>query len=143
MLLFAYGTLMNPKKAERILKKKEAKKAYLPGYKIVFNVKSPNGKGNPNIEEGGDGVWGVVYDVDERTLKILEKVSPRYRRIKVKVIVDGVEKEAWTFIGKTVADVDPDPSCVENVIEGAKYHGLPEEYVKYLEKTGLKIESGQ
>ncbi len=138
MLLFAYGTLMNPKKAERILKTRKAKKAYLPGYKIVFNVKSPDGKGNPNIERGGDGVWGVVYEVDEKTLRLLDKVSPRYKRVKVKVIVDGEEREAWTFIGKTIADVNPDPSCVESIIEGAKYHGLPEEYVRYLEKNKIK-----
>uniref|UniRef100_A0A7C3YMT0 Gamma-glutamylcyclotransferase n=3 Tax=Geoglobus ahangari TaxID=113653 RepID=A0A7C3YMT0_9EURY len=135
MLLFAYGTLINPKKAERILKTRKAKKAYLPGYKIVFNVKSPDGKGNPNIERGGNGVWGVVYEVDEKILELLDKVSPRYKRTKVEVIVDGEVKEAWTFIGKNVADVSPDPSCVESIIEGAKYHGLPEDYVSYLKKV--------
>ena len=137
---------MNPEKAERILKTKKAKIAFLPGYKLVFNVRSPKGFGNPNIVKGEKGVWGVVYEIDERILRLLDRVSPRYKRIKVKVIVDEEEIEAWTFVGKITDDVDPDTSCVERVIEGALYHGLPEEYVNHLKsiaKTKSKTEQNQ
>ncbi|ADB57363.1 gamma-glutamylcyclotransferase family protein [Archaeoglobus profundus] len=135
MLLFVYGTLMDIEKASKILKRrvKTAKKAFLPNYRIAFNVPSLYGTGNPNIEEGGDGVWGVVYEVDEKTLELLDKVSPRYERIEVEVIVDGKPVKAWTYVGKTKAEVKPDKSCVERVIRGARTHGLPEDYVKMLE----------
>jgi gamma-glutamylcyclotransferase (GGCT)/AIG2-like uncharacterized protein YtfP len=135
MLLFAYGTLMDVEKASRILKKKAktAKKAFLPNYRIAFNVPSPYGTGNPNLEEGGEGVWGVVYDVDERTLELLDRVSPRYRRVEVDVIVNGKIVKAWTYVGKVKANVKPDKSCVERVVRGARMHGLPEDYIKTLE----------
>ncbi|WP_457548825.1 gamma-glutamylcyclotransferase family protein [Archaeoglobus sp.] len=135
MLLFAYGTLMDVEKAGRLLKKnvKTAKKAFLPNYRIAFNVSSSYGTGNPNIEEGGEGVWGVVYEVDERVLDLLDRVSPRYKRIEVEVVVDGKSKKAWTYVGKIKSNVKPDKSCVERVIRGARTHGLPEEYIKMLE----------
>ncbi len=135
MKLFAYGTLLDLEKASKILKKavKTARKAFLPNYRIAFNVPSPYGTGNPNIEEDGDGVWGVVYDVDEKTIRLLDRVSPRYVRIEVEVIVDGKPVRAVTYVGKVKGNVKPDRSCVERVIRGAKAHGLPEEYVKGLE----------
>jgi len=135
VLLFAYGTLMDIEKSGRIFKSrvKTAKKAFLPNYRIAFNVPSPYGTGNPNLVEGGSGVWGVVYEVDEKIIQLLDKVSPRYKRIEVEVLVDGKPVKAWTYIGKSVADVKPDVSCVERVIRGARTHGLPEEYIKQLE----------
>lgn len=126
---------MDVEKSSRILKKKAktAKKAFLPNHSIAFNVPSPYGTGNPNLEEGGEGVWGVVYDVDERTLELLDRVSPRYKRVEVDVIVNGKVVKAWTYIGKVKANVKPDKSCVERVVRGARMHGLPEDYIKILE----------
>jgi len=127
---------MDLEKAGRILKGKvkSAKVAFLPDYELTFNVVSEFGTGNPNIKKGGRGVWGIVYEVDERDLNKLDKVSPRYERIKVRVLIDGKEFEAWTYIGKKVSDdVPPDKSCIERVIKGARTHGLPEEYIKWLE----------
>jgi len=134
--LFVYGTLMDIEKAGRILKRKvkSAKVAFLPNYELTFNVESMFGTGNPNIKEGGRGVWGVVYEVDEKDLEKLDKISPRYRRIKVKVIVDGNEVEAWTYVGKKTADgIPPDKSCIERTLKGARTHGLPREYIEWLE----------
>ena len=136
MWLFVYGTLMDIEKAGRILKKKvkSAKVAYLPNYELTFNVESAFGTGNPNIKEGERGVWDVVYDVDEKDLDKLDKISPRYRRIKVKVILDGKEVEAWTYIGKRTDDgIPPDKSCIERTLRGARTHGLPKEYIEWLE----------
>ena len=136
MKLFVYGTLMDLEKASRILKSKvrTAKPAFLQNYRIAFNVESPYGTGNTNLEEGGDGVWGVVYEVDEETLKLLDKVSPRYRRIEVEVLIDGRADKAWTYIGKRTSNVKPDSSCVERVVRGAIMHGLPKEYIDHLMK---------
>ena len=97
MWLFVYGTLLDVEKAARILKDKvkSAKVAFLPNYELVFNVESEFGTGNPNIREGRKGVWGVIYEVDEKDLEKLDKISPRYRRIKVKVITDGMLSEVF------------------------------------------------
>ena len=137
MLLFVYGTLMDVEKAERILSIKTAKKAFLPNYELVFNVESYFGTGNPNLREGGEGVWGVVYEVDERSIRKLDMISPRYRRIEVEVLIDGNRVKAYTYVGKKTADVTPDKSCVERVIKGARMRGLPEDYIKKLERLLL------
>jgi len=127
---------MDLEKAGRILKSKvrTARVAFLPDYELTFNVLSEFGTGNPNIRKGGKGVWGVVYEVDERDLNKLDRISPRYERVKVKVVVNGREVEAWTYIGKKVLDgIPPDKSCIERIIRGARSHGLPESYIRWLE----------
>ncbi len=135
MWLFVYGTLMDPEKAEKIFKRRpKAKIAFLPGYEVVFN-KEGMGLGNPNIKPG-KGVWGVVYEVDDRDLQKLDRISPKYERKLVKVLIDGRECEAWVYVAKPefVNDsLKPDRSCIERMIKGAKFHGLPKEYVSWLE----------
>ncbi len=135
MWLFAYGTLMDPEKAEKIFKRlPNAKVAYLPGYEVVFNKKGEKG-GNPNLKPG-KGVWGVVYEVNEKDLRRLDLVSPKYERIAVDVLVDGKPCKAWVYIAKreyTDDGLKPDRSCVERMIRGARFHGLPEDYIKWLE----------
>ena len=142
MFLFVYGTLLDIDKATRILKDGIifTRKAFLPGYELVFDVESINGTGNPNIRKGKRGVWGAVYEINGRCLELLDKISPRYRRIEVEVIVNGKPVKAWTYVGKSSADVPPDRSCVEMIVKGAKYHGLPEEYIRWLESL---LDSGQ
>jgi len=136
MLLFVYGTLMDPEKAKRIFRRlPKAKIAYLPGYELVFN-KEGMGKGNPNLKEGGKGVWGVVYEVDESDIKRLDKVSPKYFRKEVDVIVDGKNVRAWVYLAKpeyVKEGLEPDSSCIERMLRGARFHGLPEEYIAWLE----------
>ncbi len=142
MLLFAYGTLVNPKKAERIFRRRpKFKVAFLPNYELVFNVKSPQGLGNPNIRFGGRGVWGVVYEVCEDDLKRLDMVSPRYERVEIEVIVDKKRVKAWTYIGKKIDHgILPDKSCIEKIIEGAEIYGFPKEYVNWLRNIKKSLE---
>ncbi len=127
---------MDPEKAGRIFKRlPKAKVAFLPGYEVVFN-KEGMGKGNPNVKPGERGVWGVVYEVDEKDLQKLDRISPKYERKLVRVVIDGEECEAWVYIAKPefVNDsLKPDRSCIERMIKGAKFHRLPEEYIRWLE----------
>jgi len=127
---------MDPEKAGRIFKRlPKAKVAFLPGYEVVFN-KEGMGKGNPNVKPGERGVWGVVYEVDEKDLQKLDRISPKYERKLVRVVIDGEECEAWVYIAKQefVNDsLKPDRSCIERMIKGAKFHRLPEEYIRWLE----------
>jgi len=127
---------MDPEKAGRIFKRlPKAKVAFLPGYEVVFNKEGME-KGNPNIKPGKRGVWGVVYEVDEKNLQKLDRISPKYERKLVRVVIDGEECEAWVYIAKPefVNDsLKPDRSCIERMIKGAKFHRLPEEYIRWLE----------
>ena len=127
---------MDPEKAGRIFKRlPKAKIAFLPGYEVVFN-KEGMGKGNPNVKPGERGVWGVVYEVEEKDLQKLDRISPKYERKLVRVVIDGEECEAWVYIAKPefVNDsLKPDRSCIERMIKGAKFHRLPEEYIRWLE----------
>ncbi len=141
MWLFVYGTLMDPEKARRIFGRlPKAKIAFLPGYELVFDKIGKKG-GNPNVREGGNGVWGVVYAVDERDLRKLDLLSPKYRRKIVEVIVDDRKVKAWVYTAKEEFRKDglkPERSCVERILRGAKFHKLPKEYIERLESL-LKI----
>ncbi len=141
MWLFVYGTLMDPEKAMRIFGRlPKAKIAFLPGYELVFDKIGERG-GNPNVREGGNGVWGIVYAVDERDLRKLDLLSPKYRRKMVEVIVDDRKVKAWVYTAKEEFRKDglkPERSCVERILRGAKFHKLPKEYIERLESL-LKI----
>lgn len=143
MWLFVYGTLMDPEKAKRIFKRvPKAKVAFLPGYELAFD-KEGMGKGNPNVKEGGRGVWGVVYEVTEDDIRKLDLISPKYSRRIVEVLVDGERVKAWVYVAKREfvrEDLKPDPSCVERMIRGAKFHGLPKDYVEELERLLRSLE---
>ncbi len=143
MWLFVYGTLMDPEKAKKIFRRMpKAKIAFLPGYELVMN-KEGMGKGNPNVREGGKGVWGVLYEVTNDDLKRLDLISPKYSRRVVEVLVDGKRVKAWVYVAKREFvrdDLRPDRSCVERMIKGARYHGLPEDYINELERLLSSLE---
>jgi len=140
--LFVYGTLMDPEKAKRIFGRlPKAKVAFLPGYDLAFD-KEGMGRGNPNLRRG-KGVWGVIYDLSEEDVRRLDRVSPKYSRREVEVIVDGERVRAWVYVAKpeyVKEGLEPDRSCVERMIRGAKFHGLPEDYVARLESLLRSLE---
>jgi hypothetical protein len=101
---FAYGFNLDQKNlCKRIGRKIKSNFAILPGYKILFNVRSKfNDKSFANIEASKDDmVLGALYRLSEKEMKILDEYEDvdlgSYRRIKVDVLSDSVVK-CWTYI---------------------------------------------
>jgi hypothetical protein len=96
-----------------------------------------DGSGKANLEDSlGDVTWGVLYEIDVRDLKALDKIEDGYYRIRIHVHrFDGDIVEAVTYIS---ANLTSDPVAYdwykELVLIGAQEHNLPQDYIAYLER---------
>ena len=146
MLYFAYGSNMQTEEIHRQEKCPGAVftgTGYLINRKLVFNKKSTKWGRAANIESSyGDTVYGVVYDltVDEESSK-LDNSEGGCHRIDVKVrmlpdrrLVDGFTYEADQDMITSEGAVKQE--YIDLLVDGAKEHGLPDEYVVCLKRYG-------
>jgi gamma-glutamylcyclotransferase len=140
---FAYGS--------NLLKKRLVKRApsalvraagYIEGYKIRCNKRSVDGSGKGNLlktEDEKDRVYGVVYDflgADKLNLDKHEGLGNGYNAEEIRVITDNGEIRAYTYVadeGAVDDSLKPYSWCKDLVVEGARRHSLPSEYITQLE----------
>lgn len=142
---FAYGSnLAVDQKEDRTGKIREARRARLAGYRVVFNKLGKDKTGKANLEpDGGRVVWGVVYLCNPAALKEMDKsegvACGHYHRAEVEVECDSGEMlEAVTYIaGESYvrSSLTPAPEYLERIIRGACDHGLPEEYIQEVQRA--------
>ncbi|GBC95531.1 hypothetical protein HRbin16_01321 [bacterium HR16] len=140
---FAYGSNMNTKQLScRIGRQKVTSRVgYAPDHELVFNKLSRDGTGYANIQPKRDGiVYGVLYQLTEEELKKLDEsegVPKHYRREKIEVVlIEGGKVEADTYIAVRIQDgLRPRADYLKRIIEGAKEHGLPGDYIQKLERV--------
>jgi hypothetical protein len=112
--------------------------AVLSGHRLVFNKKSTkDNSGKANIEAGDSEVWGVLYTLSDADLGRLDEGEAGYRRVPCVVrSQNGENINAWTYVA---VRPDPDPALRSYgwykrfLVEGAKEHSLPADYVATLE----------
>jgi hypothetical protein len=99
---FAYGSNMNP---ERMLKRQVSFTKRVAGslrnWKLVFNVPDckQDGVAYANIERcEGARVEGVLYEVEQAGMSILDRFETGYARLLVSVFNDGHVREAYVYI---------------------------------------------
>lgn len=142
-LVFAYGSNMcsgrfrdygvSPEGAGRI--------GFLAGYRLVFNKFSRrDGSGKGNVEpSAGSEVGGVLYSLSDAHLLILDNgEGAGYRRSQLPIRTENNENvQAWVHIAVRPSH---DPSLrpyswyKRFLVEGAKEHSLPVEYIQKLEQ---------
>lgn len=117
--------------------------AELPHHRLEFNYHSDaRGAGAANVTpRRGGRVHGVVLWVDAATLAGLDRKEGhphRYRRAKVDTVVGGGELvAAWLY--RVTPEfvqarfVPPTADYLGIMIRAARWHGLPEDYVGWLE----------
>ena len=117
---------------------------YITGYKVRFNKRSIDGSGKCNVvktEDDKDRVYGVVYDfldADKRDLDKHEGLGKGYHAEEIRVTTDNGEIGCYTYIadGSSIDDsLKPYSWYKDFVVEGARQHRLPDEYVTALEAT--------
>jgi gamma-glutamylcyclotransferase len=141
---FAYGANMddNAFRVRRGIQACECRTGYVEGYRLRFNLEGrPKGKAAPaNLCPDPEAkVWGVLYRITRRDLMRLdatEGVPGRgYRHITVEV-EDGqnrlVSAIAYIAQGKNI-DGKPSLRYITLLRDGARAHGLPETYIRFLE----------
>ena len=136
---FAYGSnLSRQQKSDRTGPIREERLVSLMGYRIAFNKRGKDRRGKANIvPDANDSVWGIVYRCSPTALDemdVREGVPHgHYRRESVCVCSEsGDELQAIAYIaGDSFIDdsLRPDECYLEIILQGAREHRLPEDYI--------------
>jgi len=148
---FAYGSNLEiDQKERRTGPIRDAKRSRLDGYRLVFNKLGSDGTGKANIARNpASHVWGVVYLCSQVTLEKMDGwegvANGDYRRIIVRVQTDqGEELEAMTYVaGESFIrpSLVPARNYLQRIVDGARYHKLPDDYLREIQIAGKKERS--
>jgi len=109
----------------------------LDGYRLRFNKKSgvdQSGKANI-VPHMGETVWGVVFELSKEEIERLADFEQGYGQKTVEVNCPGHKEQlsVQTFIADANgADMLPTSAYLHIIMEGAREHGLPDEYCERL-----------
>ncbi|MBI4611398.1 MAG: gamma-glutamylcyclotransferase [Candidatus Rokubacteria bacterium] len=143
MWYFAYGSNMCAERLiQRVGKPKKVATGQLHGFRLVFNKLGDDCTDKGNVVScEGEAVLGVLYDLTRKQLADLDRYEgypSHYERKKMPIEVgdaEGKMVEAWVYLArpsKIREGLKPTAKYVEFYIRGAKEHGLPEAFVKWL-----------
>jgi len=116
--------------------------ARLADYRLAFNKRDKNGEVVANIMAApGNEVIGIVYRVNDESLKKMDKYERGYDRSIVSVILENktcIEAFIYIAIAKNVIEEKkPTTEYLNKIINGANEHGLPIEYIEKIQKLAL------
>jgi gamma-glutamylcyclotransferase len=148
--VFAYGSNMcsGRFRVYGVTPEGEGRAALLTGYRLRFNKKSQkDGSGKANVEpQEGGRAWGVLYTIPETDLQLLDEGEKGYSRVKLPVLANNVAVDAWVYIASSP---DNDPALrpyswyKRFLVEGAREHAIPPEYVAELEQIDAAHEKNE
>ena len=112
----------------------------LPAHDLLFNKKSTDDKsGKANVAaHAGSDVWGVLYTIPDADLDKLDKGEGGYRRVRLSLrLTNNTNTDAWVYVAKKPEDdpaLRPYTWYKRFLVEGAREHSLPEDYIAQLER---------
>ncbi len=141
---FAFGANMHNKAfcERRGMRAIEWRAGCVRGYRLRFNLEGrPIGKAAPaNISPDADAeIWGVLYRITRADLLHLDYTEGvpgwRYRHLWVEAEdINGERLQAVTYIAEgKETDGNPSLRYITLLREGARSHGLPEHYLRFLD----------
>lgn len=141
---FAYGSNMaSSQMAERCPGAVCLGAARLPRYRLAFDAWS-NRRGGlvaDVLPDPGSEVWGVLWEVTGEHAEALDRYEGvgrgQYRRATVRVeAAAGGEVEAFAYVICDPGEDGPTTGAYRDILlEGAREHGLPDEWVQALERV--------
>jgi gamma-glutamylcyclotransferase len=144
---FAYGSnLCRATFVERRgMRPLDTRRARLDGYRLTFDLPvGPGERGVANlVGEPGASTWGACYLLDHAACDHLDRTegvhAGYYRRLDVIVTTDdGARLPAFAYRGTMgVTGRKPSARYLGLLLAGAREHGLPAEWVQYLEALEL------
>jgi cation transport regulator ChaC len=147
---FAYGS--NLSRAifveRRGLRPLEVRRARLDGHRLTFDLPvGPGERGVANLApDPTASTWGVCYLLDAAGCEHLDRTEGvhrgYYRRLDIRVVTDdGAALAAFAYQGAaSVAGRKPSARYLGLLLDGAREHGLPAEWVRYLEGLELAVD---
>jgi gamma-glutamylcyclotransferase (GGCT)/AIG2-like uncharacterized protein YtfP len=137
---FAYGSNMNWQQMKRRCPSSRfVCVARLPDYRFGITRHSRlRGCGTANIyPANGEEVWGIIYEVSDADLTVLDSFEDGYRReiLSFYPVEDSTQPlDALVYVADIEQNVPrPNPEYRRLIIEGARHWRLPESYVALLE----------
>ncbi len=142
----AYGANMHDSafRERRGMRPLEWRPGRIKGYRLRFNLEGwPKGKAAPaNICSDADAeVWGVLYKITRRDLLHLDSTEgvPGHRYRPIWLAAEDIEEHPLTAVtyiaqGKET-DGNPSLRYITLLREGASAHGLPEQWLRFLENV--------
>jgi hypothetical protein len=154
MLYFAYGSNLDPEQMrKRCPGHRVVGLAELRDHRLSFPLTSHDwGGGVAGLAVAhGDSVWGVVHELTGEDLASLDRyehfVGPGdqhnlYDRETVSVQLvradDGSfprRLQVWTYLARSANPSPPSRRYLDAILEGARHHRLPDDYVARLAAT--------
>ncbi len=143
---FAFGANMHDSafRERRGMRPREWRAGRIKGYRLRFNLEGrPKGKAAPAniVPDPNAEVWGVLYRITRQDLLWLDYTEgvpgSRYRHLWI-----GTEDaqarvlSVFTYIAEgSAADGNPSLRYLTMIREGARAHGLPEHYIRFLDSV--------
>lgn len=135
---FAYGSnLLASQMRKRTDAARWPRLAFLPDYRLAFEMEGGDGCVYANVRTPGDGVYGVVYRCTAEELAALDRYETGYDRRSITVRdADGKELPAEIYLAKpdrVTAERAPSAEYWRRILTGAREQGLPEDYILQLQ----------
>lgn len=110
--------------------------ARLNNYRFTCNKIGGDNTGYANLEYDPEShVYGVVYKLQPDHLNTLDLYEGNYRRKEIKVDAGSKELKAITYISDyTSNDLQVADWYQEHIINGAREHQLPAEYIQTIKE---------
>lgn len=135
-LYFAYGSnLVLDRLRERVHVVDALGAARLDGHRLVCDKAGRDGSAKANlVVDPGDHVWGALYRLEAQRMQRLDRFEGGYQRCEVRVEARGEVHRALTYRSeRRTADPVPFDWYRQLILEGARDHGLPADWLVRLE----------
>jgi len=127
---------------ERIAGAEALGAARLDGFCLCLDKCGRDGSGKANLrEDAAEIVWGALYRFDACEWPRLDAFEPGYERIAVSVAFGGAAMDAHTYRSHRLTQ-DPVPFVWYKrlLVEGARAHALPDDWIRHLEALPERTE---
>jgi gamma-glutamylcyclotransferase len=140
---FAYGSNMLPARLlARVPSARFEAVVRLDGYVLSFCKTGGDGSGKCNLLKsvaGGAHAYGVIYRICANEKPVLDKIEgPRYDVVDLDIVIEVARVRAFAYLADEVhmdEQLRPYDWYKAFVLEGAKTHGLPADYVAFLDRV--------
>ncbi|MDX1648738.1 MAG: gamma-glutamylcyclotransferase family protein [Myxococcota bacterium] len=137
ILYFAYGSnLSSARLRARLDDVRPAGPAHLADHRLTVDKRGHDGSAKANVvAHPGERVWGVLYDLPRVQLETLDRFEGGYERLEIEVKrLEGGLVAAVTYRSTLrVEDWLPFDWYHAHLVQGAREHGLPAEWIARLE----------
>ena len=148
---FSYGSNMSRAilVGRRGLQPRDSKIGWLDDHRLCFNLPvGPGERGVANLEpESGTRTCGVLHLLAAEDCDRLDRTegvhAGVYRRVPVAVCVDAEQLVVAAFTyrsSRTALGRKPSPRYMRLLLDGAAEHGLPGNWVRFLESFELAVD---